>query len=158
MPAKFNEGQDTTLSLALNGRTLEARIATADAAATSWMTKRFGTGRGAANAAHLRIDASALPAEVVITITLDGETLFQGNRENAADAALLLAIPPGTHVFQAYFGKGASHAPASRPLSVEIQGGEKHKLKVGFEGQTIQVGPNKEPRRVVSMRPQLTLE
>ena len=115
-----------------------------------------GQAQGGRDFLPLQFDSSEIPADVAFTLLLDGAPIYY--REPNTPLPAQLSVPLGHRVFTAHYGLPTRPTRFSKPLTVEIKAGENRKLKVGFEGQTVQIGPTGESRRIHTGRLRVYLE
>ncbi len=174
MPGSFEPERNYTLTLALKGRSLEAQLASGGesklqmwtvppapgaanpAAQIPAQAAPTGQAQGGRDFLPLQFDSSEIPADVAFTLLLDGAPIYY--REPNTPLPAQLSVPLGHRVFTAHYGLPTRPTRFSKPLTVEIKAGENRKLKVGFEGQTVQIGPTGESRRIHTGRLRVYLE
>lgn len=157
LPVGMEPGKSYTLTLALKGNSLEASVTSAGPAAMPATAKPVETAL-AGPKTKVALDLTEIPEGVPYEITLDGNIFYQGKKLPAGSADVTLDFPVGSHEIVAYLGHSPGRSRASEPMQADFRVRESRKMKLGFEGKIVQMGPGKEPQRIMTGRLKVTLE
>ncbi len=157
LPVALEAGQSYTMTLALQGRSIEAHVTSAGPVAPPSTLKQAGA-LLAGPRTTVALDLSEIPDGVPYEITLDGNIVYQGTKLPEGSTPVTLEVPVGAHEMVAYLGHSPGRARSSQPLQADFRARENRKLRIGFERQLVQAGPGKEPRKIMTGRLALSLE